>query len=175
MIDASDLGYLPGAPFTDEEFDAAVATVQAAAGWHIAPLIESVFTVDVDYCRAFLRLPTRKLVTVEEITDTNLSTVFDESTYQVLTNSNRVYKRAGYWPSGLERVEVDFTHGYADWPKDLWAVLAEVAATNRRDQTVRAQSAGVFTVAYGESGIATSPLSTRSALDRYLLAQPGMA
>lgn len=172
-MDPDLLAFLPGAPFTDEEVAAAVAVVQAAVGWHIAPEQQETVTVSVGYSEQLLRLPTRKLVSVEEIRDADLDTTIDDATYRVLTTVNQVLKTTGYWPPGYERVEVDMTHGYEAWPLDLLPVIAEVASTNRRDQTVRAQSAGVFTVAYGSTQ--TGAVGTSAALDRYLLNQPGMA
>lgn len=173
-MDPDLLANLAGAPFTDEEVEVAVATVRAACGWHIAPTVEETVTLTVDYGVGLLRLPTRKLVGVDEVRDTELETVIDAADYRVLFTRNTLLKRSGYWPTGYERVEVDMTHGYTEWPADLWPVIAEVAATSRRDQTVRSQTAGVFTVAYGSTET-TSAVSTDAALDRYMLNQPGMA
>lgn len=170
MPDASDLAGFAGAPFDDDEIDVAIAAVQAAAGWHIAPIQSQTVALNVGCWELMLRLPTLRLVSVEEIRDATTAAVIDSSTYRVLTTA--VVKRNGYWPSGLERVEVDFTHGYDDWPLDLYPVIAEAAFANRRGgQTVRTQVAGPYRVDYADTASAV----TSSVLDRYLVGQPGMA
>jgi hypothetical protein len=176
-MDPDELLHLAGAPFTDEEVEAAVESVRAAAGWHIAPTRSDTITLTVGCREALLRLPTRQLVSVEEVTDLDTSTAIAASDYRVLTTLNKLLKRRGYWPTGYEAVQVEMTHGYTTWPKDLLPVVAEAAATSRRDQTVRSQQAGVFVVAYGDTGSSGvgSLTSTSAALDRYLLSQPGMA
>lgn len=174
-MDPDLLAFLPGAPFTDEEVEAAVAVVRGAAGWHIAPVQENTVTLTVGYGESVLRLPTRQLISVDEIRDMDLDTVIAAADWRLIASLGQVLKRSGYWPYGYERIEVDMTHGYAAWPADLYPVIAQVAATNRRDQTVRSQTAGVFSVAYANVFTADSPVSTMAALDRYLLNQPGMA
>lgn len=170
MPDATDLAGFAGAPFTDDEVDIAIATVQSAAGWHIAPVESQTVALNVGCWESILRLPTLRLVSVDEIRDASTAAVIDSTTYRVLTTA--VLKLNGYWPSGVERVEVDFTHGYDDWPLDLYATIAETAFTSRRGgQTVRTQIAGPFRVDY----VDTATVATSGALDRYLVGQPGMA
>ena len=178
MVDATDLAYLAGAPFTDDEVDAAIATVRSAAGWHIAPVVEETEVLfDIDRYQQALRLPTRKLISVEEIRDADTQTVVPSTSYRISHTRNQVLLYSSYWSYGFERVEVDFTHGYAVWPQELWPLIAEAASMSRRDPSVNRQTAGVFTVGYGSGGAASSlnPLSTGSALDRYSLCELGIA
>lgn len=175
----ADLAHLPGAPFTQAEIDAAVATVQAAAGWHICPVVaDDVTVLDVVSGERRLRLPTRKLVSVGDITDLDTDTVIDDGLYRVSLPFGQVVRKSGFWPCGYSRVSVEFTHGFAEPPPDLLPVIAESAITDRRDQSVRKQDAGVFSVTYGWGGASTavSPLSTGAAFQRYSLWwQPGLA
>lgn len=173
-MDPDLLAYLAGAPFTDDEVAGAVAAVQAAAGWHIAPTRSDTVTLTTGVGEALLRLPTKKLVSVETVTDLDTDTDYTTADYRVITSTHQVLKRRGYWPAGYERIEVAMTHGYSEWPADLYPVIAEAAAVSRRDQTVRSQQAGIFVVAYGNTQTG-SAISTQAALDRYLLNQPGMA
>lgn len=180
----SDLTGLPGAPFTDAEVDAAVAAVRAAAGWHIAPVradVAVVLSVE-DYYRTLLRLPTRKLLSVEEIRDavtnpvedgSGTSTPIDDSTYRVITSRNAVLKTSGYWPYGLDAVEVDYTHGYSECPPDLLPVIAEAATLIRRDASARTLIAGPFQLQIGAQ--TNLPLTTLDTLDRYMLVELGAA
>lgn len=177
IVDPVDLDYLAGAPFTVEEVESAVAAVQAAAGWHIAPVQTDTVTLDVVGGEAVLRLPTRKLLSVTSVTDLDNSTAYAASTYRVSLPLCQVCKKSGYWAAGYGRLRVVFSHGFAAWPQDLLPVVAESAAVIRRDQSVRSESAGPFTVNYGAIGpaLGAGPLSTGGALDRYSVWQPGIA
>jgi hypothetical protein len=174
-----DLEGLPGSPFTQAEIDAAVAALRSAAGWHIAPERTDTIELDVECMECTLRLPTKKLVAVVEITDTELDTVIASSTYRVSTEKNAVHKRGyGWWPHGYARLEVEFTHGYTTVPADLLPLFAEAMSTARRDQTANTFGAGPFSVSYGGQDITNrtlNPLSTAAVLERYSLFQMGMA
>lgn len=181
LADPSDLTGLPGAPFTQAETDAAVAAVRAAAGWHIAPTrVDTAVVLSVGYCQTLLRLPTRKLVSVEQIRDVlgeagsgDDGAVIDDTTYRIVASRNAVLKTSGYWPSGLDSVEVDYTHGYDETPADLLPVIAEAAALIRRDASARTLTAGPFTLQIG--GTTNLPLTTLDTLDRYRLVELGAA
>lgn len=174
----TDLTGFPGAPFTQAEVDAAVVTVQNAAKWHIAPEIEDTIVLDVQCLEPVLRLPTRHLVSVDEIRDADSDTVLAAATYRVSApDIGQVRKKFGYWPGGYGRVEVDFTHGFEDVPKDLLGVLAQAAVMSRRDQTAKSQTAGPFSVAFDIAfgSTDTNPLSSGAVFTRYALWQPGIA
>jgi hypothetical protein len=172
----TDFGGLPGAPFTQDEIDAAVAAVQGAARWHISPEQQDTIALDVQSWERVLRLPTRHLVSVDEIRDTYTSTVIDPGLYRVSVEFPKILRRCGVWPCGYGRIEVDITHGYDEVPKDLLPVIAESALLDRRDQTVSSETQGPFSIGYSDSGSRTAnPLSTGSVLERYSYGQPGMA
>jgi len=178
LVDAGDLAHLPGAPFSEWEVDAAVASVRAAAGWHIAPSQEDTVTLDVQCYESLLRLPTRALTTVTEIRDTDAADVIAATGYRVSTALGQVIRKSGYWPAGYGRIEVDMTHGFASVPLDLLAVIAEAATIHRREGSMVTQSAGPFQVTYGDVGYSiggVNPLSKDSVLARYSLWQPGIA
>jgi hypothetical protein len=174
----TDFDGLPGAPFTQAEIDAAVTALRSAAGWHIAPEQDDTVTLDVDCWEHTLRLPTKHLVSVEEIRDTKLTTVIADTTYKVSTTKGAVRKNCGMWPHGYGRLEVDITHGYAEVPADLLPVIAEAITTARRDQTATQYGAGPFSVGYSAQDVASrtvNPLSSAAVLERYSLFQMGMA
>lgn len=137
LASPEDLAGLPGAPFTDEQVDAAVAAVRRAAQWHIAPEQEDTVTLDVECRESFLRLPTRHLVSVEEIRDLDATEIIDPDDYRVSLNLGQVKRGAAYWPSGYAAVEVDITHGYEETPPDLFAIIASAIGLVGRDAAVR--------------------------------------
>lgn len=148
LVSPDDLTGFPGAPFTEAQVDAAVADVRAAAGWHIAPVREGeTVTLDVERCESWLRLPTRHLVSVDEIRDASDDSVIDASTYGVSKSLAQV-KRTGlrYWPSGYGAVEADMTHGYESCPPDVMRAVVSAIAMAKRDPTVKTVSIDDFSV-----------------------------
>lgn len=180
MVTPDDLSGLPGAPFTDAEVDAAVQTVRNVAGWHIAPEAEDTVTLDVVRGETVLRLPTRKLVSIQEIRDVDTSTAIDPSRYRVSASFGQVRRKYGFWPCGYGRVEVDMTHGYAEPPADLLALLGRAVLLARSATTESSQLwAGPFRTVSTTGAVSGSddhPLSADAALERYALWwQPGIA
>lgn len=180
LVSVAVLAYLPGAPFTNGEVDAAVAALRSALDWHVAPERTETVSFDVAYQQYRLVLPTRKLVSVDEVRIG--ADVVDPANYQVSTNLAQIVKSSGYWPSGYGAVEVDITHGYTAVPPDLLPVIAETA-TSQRLLAVRApvieQSAQVGE-GVGADIITAAPLTSRllrrDVLDRYSLRWlPGLA
>ncbi|WP_217901216.1 hypothetical protein [Mycobacterium marinum] len=176
-LEPDDMAHLFGAPFTQDQIDSAVTTLVNAAKWHIVPEQEDTVTLDVQCWESLLRLPTRHLVSVDEIRDADTATVIDADRYRVSLDLGQVRHRTSYWPSGYGRVEVDFTHGWDTVPADLLPLLAEAALLSRRDQTAKQLGAGPMSAAFDISlgGSDTNPLSTRAVFDRYRLWQPGIA
>jgi hypothetical protein len=148
---AADLAQFAGAPFTDDAIAVAVAEVQAACRWHIAPQVTE--TVVVDTPEQFdrntvgarlLQLPTLNLISVTGVRDvTDPDNPVDVTDY--LTAQTRDFKAGllarscGYWSLGSV-YEVDMVHGYDTWPRDLLAAVAEAAQdqkVNRANGTVR--------------------------------------
>ena len=131
-----DLAGFPGAPFTENQVDAAVAAVRSAARWHIAPEREETVTLDVAAYDSWLRLPTRKLVSVDEVRDVDADEVIEDTGYRVSLNLAQVKRSGYYWPCGYGAVEVDMTHGYESCPADVLPVIALAVALGKRDPTV---------------------------------------
>lgn len=178
LIDPDDLAHLSGAPFSEEEIDTAVAVLRAAAGWHIAPTLDETITLDVLRYQRLLRLPTKLLLSVDEIRDMTsdeYGVVIDATTYDVSLSHAKI-RRHGYWPHGYSALEVDLSHGYETCPPDLLPVIAESANLVRRDQTATQFGAGPYSVQFGVLTQPTlgGPLTSSATLNRYLLWQPGM-
>lgn len=169
-----DLAGFPGAPFTDFEVDAAVAKMRSDLGWHVAPVRESTVELDVVECEPTLRLPTRLLLSVEEVRDADTAIVTDPTCYRVSKSLGRIRRKSGFWPAGYGRVEVDFTHGYEECPPELYEVLAEYARNARRDANVQSVRVDDGSLSYF-SGSGSAPVLS-SVLSRYAVPEwSGMA
>lgn len=183
MLTPGDLAYLPGAPFTEAEVDAAVAAIRAAAGWHIAPVrVEVGVPLDVVCAEPTLRLPTRKLVSVEAVRNADTAALIGADRYRVSHERGRIRRRSGFWPAGYEAVEVDFTHGYTECPAELKAVVAQQIRDTRRDTAVRSVRVDDASVDYSSTTSTPIPSTTiydlagYQVLRRYALPEfPGAA
>lgn len=180
LVTPSELAYLPGAPFTAGEVDAAVASIRAALEWHIAPDLQKTVTFDVRQSQQRLLLPTRNLVSVDEVRADG--EIVDPTAYQVSTTLAQVIKKSGSWPVGFGTVEVDMTHGYESVPPDLLPVIA-ATATSQRLLAVRApvtEQPSRIGEGVGGDAVAVSPFAPRplgrDAMMRYSLRWlPGLA
>lgn|GEM_PF-1144802 len=147
LIDALDLEEYPGAPFSDAIVDSAVGTVRDVAGWHIAPQVTETLSLNSDGGRILL-LPTMRIVSVTEVRDMS-----DPDRPRVLTGwrkSSRLgaLSLAQGWPCGFESVEVDLVHGYAECPRSLLPVLADLAGLMSVSGSVVQESSGQESVTY---------------------------
>lgn len=157
LASPDDLTGFPGAPFTDAQVDAAVQEVRNAAGWHIAPQKAETVALDVACSETRLRLPTRQLVSVEEIREGESGDTIAADTYRVSHDLAQVRRTSTVWPDGFEAVEVDMTHGYTTTPYDVLAVIAAACNLARRDLAVSRVSLDDFSASFSTS-------STRDAL-----------
>lgn len=148
LASPTDLAGFPGAPFTDQQVDAAVQAVRNAAGWHIAPERTETIALDVACAELRLRLPTRKLVSVDEVRDADTDEVVAADTYRVSHALAQVKRTSSWWTSGFESVEVDMTHGYEETPDDVLAVIAAAIVLARRDIAVQRVSLDDFSTSY---------------------------
>lgn len=147
LASPDDLVGLPGAPFTDQQVDASVQAVRNAARWHIAPERDETIALDVACAELRLRLPTRKLVSVDEIRNADTDAVVADTTYRV-SHALAQVKRSTWWPSGFESVEVDMVHGYEECPADVLAIIASAIVLARRDVAVQRVSLDDFSTAF---------------------------
>lgn len=164
-----DMAHLPGAPFTQEQVDAALAALRLAAGWHIAPVRTEVVEFDIRPCWRHIQLPTLELVSVNSVTDVDTSDVVPATEYRV-SHKLCTIKRDRAWTYGYETVAVDFTHGYAELPAELIQVLGDAANMASRDQGIKSVSIDDFSQSFGTAASMTSnPLGNSSILSNYSL------
>jgi hypothetical protein len=123
---------LPDTPAGVDELTwaATVAEVRAYCGWHIAPEVTETITVDGPG-GPVLTLPTLRLVDLVSITnDGNLITDPDWSSSGMVHVYGPVTYHYGAWSRRLRGVVAEITHGYEEWPLELFAVMTEMATTN---------------------------------------------
>lgn len=164
---------------TEEEARAqAEAEVRAYCGWHITPVVTETLVADGSGNRAQM-LPTLRLVSVAAVTNDG-----DALTIGLGPNSDVEWSRNGYlrfntwcskraFTSHLRGVTADVTHGYADWPADVLAVVRRLTqrALDSDGVGILAQ-VGQVRYATGTDGLpATGTLTDldRNVLDRYRL------
>ena len=103
-----------------DAWSAAVASVRAYCGWHIAPEVTETLTVDGSGTSVQM-LPTLRLVDLISITNAG-SVVADPE----WSTSGMV---RGCWTSRFRGVVAEMRHGFEEWPSDLVAVIAEMVAS----------------------------------------------
>lgn len=149
LVNPSDLNGFPGAPFSEQIVDSAVAELRREAGWHIAPGITETVVVDGSHTTVLL-LPTLRLTAVTEVRDVSSDTPEALEQWRSIRRG-ALYRRCG-WPCGLEVVEVDMTHGFAETPADLLPVIAEKARLGVSDERVSSETAGGESISYRTNG-----------------------
>lgn len=161
LVDPTDIMDFPGGPFEDQVVDAAVASVRAEAGWHIAPQVTQTLTVD-SYGGTLLILPSRRIVAVTAVRNV---TTGSETLGNWTRMSGGIYRRTG-WPIGV--LEVDLTHGYATTPEDLLPAVAAraVRLMTPRDPELASRTVGQVAETYraGDGSTPTDPVIARYAV-----------
>ena len=166
LVNWSELDALPGAPFSEEIVDIAVAQLRADAGWHIAPVVTETLTVNSNGGNLLI-LPTRRIVAITAMRDVTSGSAAVTGWTRSIAGAYRLYGPG--FPAGV--LEVDLTHGYETMPADLLPVVADYArrVSDTRDPGLASRTVGPFTESYRDVGGATVTLSP--ALARY--AVPG--
>jgi hypothetical protein len=162
---ADDLSSYPGAPFTADRTEAAVAAVRREAGWHIAPVRTETVTLDSGG-GYFLPLPTRKIVSVTAVRDVTSGSPLAVTGWSVRLSG--LYLRGwAAWPDGL--VEVDLVHGYATTPADLYAVIAARARQMDSQREAGLKQYAISRGPFSESGTVGDGVDVDPALAPYSL------
>lgn len=143
LVDPTELEDFPGAPFTPEVVDAAVADLRSILGWHVAPQRTETVTLDNEGGGREIVLPSRHVVAVSDVRDVSGDSPVEMtgwrlSTAQTLTRT--------CWPVGASVLEVDLDHGWEHLPPDLLPVLTGLCQAAATSAVVGQQSAGPFSV-----------------------------
>lgn len=137
--DAQEFG---GGALTYKQLSAASSAIRRRAGWHIAPNMPQVLTLDHDGSTV-VRLPSLHV--------TDVALVEDMTGREPRAITDYRWSSAGMlegrFPSGFRSLRVTFTHGYAACPDDLARLV--VSRTQRRAMQ---ESVGGVSVTYGVEG-----------------------
>ena len=147
VVTPADLEGLPGAPFTQQTIDQAVAAIRAECGWHIAPTRQS--TVQVPGGSSLILLPSLHVTDVVSMTDMESGR---ELAGFVWLEKGMIYLR-GRAPMF---VEVVFEHGYSVFPEDLRGVVAALASIVKQGGRITAESLSGHSISIDASEAASS-------------------
>jgi len=146
----------------------ATGLVRGYCGWHIAPEVSETLIVDGSGTRELL-LPSLHVTDVSWISNDGETVPLTDVAWWHYGRLVRLvqYTDCGVWTAKPRGVEVDVTHGYADTPADVRAVIASVTArASVTPSGVVSESAGSVSITYTDaaSGLTTDELRV---LDRY--------
>lgn len=167
-----EMTHLPGAPFTQEQIDGALAALRSGLGWHVAPVVTETVEFDVRPGWRHIQLPTLALGSVTAVRDVDSGDVIDPTIYRVSKKLCTIHRTSGAWPSGYAAVEVDFTHGHAELPTELLTALGDVITNGLRDGAIKSVQIDDFQQSFGVSSIADpnrDPYGSGGVLSAYSL------
>jgi hypothetical protein len=141
----------------DDTQTAAQALVAAYCGWHIAPSKAETITLDGPGS-ATLLLPTLYVTQLTSVTSDGITV--DPEDYD-WSEAGIVELRCGVFSSRFRGVTVGLTHGYANMPADVLAVIAQLDAGGFGPQVAQVGQVRVQTAA--------GMVAADAILDRYRL------
>lgn len=147
----------------------AEAEVRAYCGWHISPERTEDLTVDGSHATVQM-LPTLWLTALNSLTVDGTPVDVDS----VEWSRAGFLRRDAAWASRLRGISANVTHGYAQWPADIEAVLGRMVAraVELSDASQLLAQVGQVRYAVGVEGLREVGLLSevdRLVLDRYRL------
>lgn len=124
---------------------AAQAFIRRYCGWHIAPNVTEQVTLKAAG-GSLVMLPTLHLTGVAEVTSGGAPVTVSGDDWWVWGE----LRLAGRWVRRGTRVSASITHGYDECPADVQQVAQRVAQSATVPVGASAQSAGPYTIKYGQ-------------------------
>lgn len=126
----------------------AEALVRSYCGWHIAPSREETVTIHT-WGGTYLPLPSLHVTEVAAVAEAGVDLILDEG-YAWLAPSSTMNRYSWGWDAD---VVVTFTHGYAEVPAEVTAIVQAVAqrAVQNPGSLVRTQD-GPFSDTFSQTG-----------------------
>lgn len=152
-MDVASRYELPPQAIKADPAEAAIASIRAYCGWHVAPVIRETLTVTTPSpAQASILLPTRRIREVHAVRARDAGGQAREITDSCEWAPSGVLTRRGHGPlaPSLRGLEIEMTHGY-EWEEvpDLLSVFEAVKErAGRVASPVRSQSAGIYSVTY---------------------------
>jgi hypothetical protein len=150
----------PPLPYDPDAVLAAEDMVRTHCGWHIAPAVTEVLTLD-GHGGIDLLLPSKKVTAITSIV--NDGTTLSASSY-TWSADGLVRLLAGWWTYKYRGIQVSLTHGYTTCPLAVRREVARLAAAGLgAPATVTQGRIGQVSLTYG------SPVADASVLSAYTL------
>jgi hypothetical protein len=158
-----------------DAIERAEAEVRAYCGWHIAPQREDTLTLDGPG-GPLLVLPSLHVVSVTSVAENGVELDPEGYAWSAAgvvrrTSSAATWNGSCGWTSDYRAVVITMTHGYAEMPLDVQAVIDRLTARSTDDPSQYSQ-VGAVAYATGADGLPVSGSLTtldRMVLDRYRL------
>lgn len=116
---------------TTRMLSAALAAARRHCGWHVSPVIEDAEIVLDGPGGCKLYLPTRKILSIGEITESG--TTVEDATYAVSAGiQGLVVRTSGRWSNAIGAIRVTLDHGFtedeaADWRQAVLSMVDEMS------------------------------------------------
>jgi hypothetical protein len=168
-------------PTPEDRLAQAEAMVRAYCGWHIAPSRDTTAVLDGGGGHTLLL---RSLYVTDVASVTEDGVLLDPATDYTWSEAGILHRLGiayygqsygqpfgyGWWSSTLRGITVEFTHGYAEVPPDVTAVVQAAAQRLTDNPTgLASQTVGPFTEQYGTATSGMFASSDMAVLDRYRL------
>jgi hypothetical protein len=155
LVDPPLPGYDPDAVLAAEDL------VRTHCGWHIAPAVTEVLTLN-GKGSAYLRLPSRRVTAITLIVNDGVTLSASNYTW---SSDGLVTLLSGYWTTKSRAIQVSLTHGYTPCPAAVRREVERLAGAGSGSlQTPTLERIGDVAVNYG-----SSPSLDLNALSAYQL------
>lgn len=130
-VEAFTNGRLGDDASTTQLLHAALAAARRYCGWHVSPVETDTLTLDGP-CGRVLDLPTRKLSSVDSITEDDVTV--DVAKLSWSSNGSVRKKAGGCWSCDYSAISATITHGFtedeaADWRVAILSMVSEMSLT----------------------------------------------
>jgi hypothetical protein len=143
LVDPPLPGYDPDAVLAAEDL------VRTHCGWHIAPAVTEVLTLN-GKGSAYLRLPSKRVTAITLIVNDGVTLPASNYTWAI---DGLVTLLSGYWTTKSRAIQVSLTHGYTSCPAAVRREIERLAAAGGGGslQTPTLERIGDVAVNYGSS------------------------
>ena len=162
-------------PETQRLLDSAVAAARRYCGWHVSPVWAAHQIILDGHGSRVLRLPTKHLITVDDVIEDGTTLNVDELTW----NTAGLVRKANHlaWVQGYRLIDVVITDGFtateaADWRQAVLTMVSLMASGNRPDSELIVKKVDDVQYQWGSTvGADQALLSVSGVLDAYQVGQ----
>ena len=162
-------------PETQRLLDSAVAAARRYCGWHVSPVWAAHQIILDGHGGRVLRLPTKHLITVDDVIEDGTTLNVDELTW----NTAGIVRKTSHaaWKCGYRVIDAVITDGYtsteaADWRQAVLTMVSLMASGNRPDSELIVKKVDDVQYQWGSTvGADQALLSVSGVLDAYQVGQ----